>query len=242
MKKLLVLICIINLSIGVFAQSDTTKSNKKILVVPYPSMMYFSDADADLARFSRLDEPKLRNQMRANLESNVYHQLSSAFDAVSLLAATSLNGEEDLKKVYAASQYYTSNAISKNKGLFSSNLFRKKNKKQNFYVNDSATMVAEIQDPNLQSELYKKHKHDYILYISQFEINTSNKNTIEWMKQDYKRTYVVHYNLWDNKGKLILAETLILDAGGENNIKDISEKYLAEMAQKLKEILRSAIK
>lgn len=242
MKKLLVLICIINLSIGVFAQSDTTKSNKKILVVPYPSMMYFSDADADLARFSRIDEPKLRNQMRVKLESNVYHQISSAFDAVSLLSATSLNGEEDLKKVYAASQYYTSNAISKNKGLFSSNLFRKKNKKQNFYVNDSATMVAEIQDPNLQSELYKKHKHDYILYISQFEINTSNKNTIEWMKQEYKRTYVVHYNLWDNTGKLVLAETMVLDAGGENNIKDISDKYLAEMAVKLKEILRSAIK
>jgi hypothetical protein len=62
------------------------------------------------------------------------------------------------------------------------------------------------------------------------------------MKQEYKRTYVMHYNLWDNRGKLILAETLILDAGGENNIKDISEKYLVEMAQKLKEILRFAIK
>lgn len=242
MKKLFSFLFIIACGVCVFAQSDTTKSNKKILVVPYPSMMYFSDADADLARFSRLDEPKLRNQMRAKLESNIYHQVSAAFDAVSLLSATSLNGEEDLKRVYAASQYYTSNAISKNKGIFSSNLFRKKSKKQSFYVNDSATMVGEIQDPNLQSDLYKKHKHDYILYITQFEINTSNKNTIEWMKQDYKRTYVMHYNLWDNKGKLVLAETLILDAGGENNIKDISEKYLAEMAQKLKEILRSAIK
>ena len=37
-------------------------------------------------------------------------------------------------------------------------------------------MVGEIQDPNLHASLYKKHKHDYILYITQFEINTSNKN------------------------------------------------------------------
>jgi hypothetical protein len=242
MKNIFIITIILLLGLPAIAQTDSTKSNKKILVVPYPSMMYFSDADADLARYSRLDELKLRNQMRVKLESNVYHQMLASFDAVSLLSATSLNGEEDLKRVYAASQYYTSNAISKNKGLFSSNLFRKKNKKQTFYVNDTATMVGEIQDPNLQASLYKKHKHDYILYITQFEINTSNKNTIEWMKQEYKRTYVMHYNLWDNKGKLVLAETLILDAGGENNIKDISEMYLAEMAQKLKEILRSAIK
>ena len=242
MKNNILLIIVFLFSVPAIAQSDSTKSNKKILVVPYPSMLYFSDADADLARYSRLDEPKLRNLMRGNLESNVYHQILASFDAVSLLSATSLNGEEDLKRVYAASQYYASNAISKNKGLFSSNLFRKKNKNQTFYVNDTATMVAEIQDPNLHASLYKKHKHDYILYITQFEINTSNKNTIEWMKQEYKRSYVMHYNLWDNKGKLVLAETLILDAGGENNIKNISEKYLAEMAQKLKEILQSAIK
>ena len=114
MKNIIILINIFIFGISAIAQTDSTKSNKKILVVPYPSMMYFSDADADLARFSRLDEPKLRNQMRGKLESNVYHQILASFDAVSLLSATSLNGEEDLKRVYAASQYYTSNAISKN--------------------------------------------------------------------------------------------------------------------------------
>lgn len=242
MKTFIAVVVFVLLGVNVFAQADSTKSNKKILVVPYASMMYFSDADADIARFSRLDELKLRNQMRANFEANVYHQLSAKFNAVSLLTATSLNGEEDLKRIYAATQYYSSAAISKNKSIFSSNLFRKKNKKQSFYVSDSATMVAEIQDPNLASNLYKKHQHDYILYITQFEVNTSNKNSIEWVKQEYKRTYIVHYNLWDNKGKLILAEMLFLDAGGENTIKEINDKYFTEIASKLKEIIASAVK
>ena len=75
MKNYIALLVFVLMGINVFAQTDSTKSNHKILVVPYQSMMYFSDADSDIARFSRLDEQKLRNQMRANLEANVYHQL-----------------------------------------------------------------------------------------------------------------------------------------------------------------------
>lgn len=243
MKKIAAALLLLMFGFAAMAQSDSTrKSSGKILLVPYPSMMYFSDADADLARFSKMDEQRLRNQVRLNLEKDVYHQLLPAFDAVSLVNATSLNGEEELKRIYAATRFYTSNAISSKKGVFSSNLFRKKEKKQAFYVNDSATMVGEIQDPNLNSELYKKHHHDYTLYITQFEINTSNKNSIEWMKQQYNRSYVMHYNLWDNKGKLVLAETLTINAEGENELKTINEKYLVLMAQKLKEILSASVK
>ncbi|MES2689136.1 MAG: hypothetical protein V4658_01955 [Bacteroidota bacterium] len=244
MKKITLALIAFMMVVGAIAQTDSTRrSSKKILVVPYPGMMYFSDADADLSRFSKMDEQRLRSQMRLMLEKDVHHQLLAAFDAVSLVSATSLNGEEDLKRIYAATQFFTSNAISaQKKGIFSSNLFRKKEKKQAFYVNDSATMVGEIQDPNLNSELYKKHHHDYTLYLTQFEINTSNKNSIEWMKQQYTRTYAVHYNLWDNKGKLVLAETLTINAGGENELKVINEKYMALMAEKLKEILSASIK
>ena len=69
------------------------------------SMMYFSDADADLARYSRIDEQKLRNQLRLKLEANVSHQLMAKFDVVSLISATSLNGEQDLKHIYQVLKY-----------------------------------------------------------------------------------------------------------------------------------------
>lgn len=244
MKQLLLVLCALLLNVSINAQTDSVaKSPKKILIVPYPSMLYFSDADPDLARFSHTSEQQIRNQMRLSLEANVNHRLSASFNTVSLLQATSLNGEEDLKRIYAASRYYTSNAIgSKKSNSFGSNLFKRKNKKQTFYTTDSATMIGDIQAPELQPLLHKKYQHDYILYLTQFEINTSNKNTIEWLKQDYKRTYVLHYNLWDNTGKLVLAETLTLEAGGENTLKEVNEKYLAEMAAKLEEILKSTLK
>jgi hypothetical protein len=241
MKKLLVYVFLVQIINTVNAQTDSAKSEKKILLVPYSSMMYFSDADPDIARGSRISEPQLRNQMRVDIENNTYHQLLSAFNVVSIINATSLNAEDDLKKIYAATRYILSSNVPKDKSSFSSNIFNKKTKKQTFHTTDSATMIAEIQDPQLYSNLQKTYHHDYILYLTQFEINTSNKNTIEWMKQNYNRTYTLHYNIWDNTGKLILAETMILSAGGENNIKDIKEKYITEIAQKLKYILKNQL-
>lgn len=222
------------------AQTDTAqKSTKKILVVPYPSMMYFSDADQDLARYSKMDEQRVRAQLRGKLESNIYHQLLAAFDAVSLMNATSLNGEQDLKYIYAASRYYL--ADRKNSGKYSSALFKRKNKKQALYTTDSTTMLADIGSPDLLKQLHQKYGNDYMLYITQFELNTSNKNTIEWMKQDYKRTYVLHYNLFDAAGRLVLAETIYLEGGNENTLTEINEKYFTEIAQKLRDILKSKI-
>jgi hypothetical protein len=244
MKKL-TFIAFVLLGIAAYGQADsntvTNASGKKVLVVPYAPMMYFSDADAHIAHFSRTDEGKVRNQIRLMLEKNVHHQLLAAFNAVSLMSATSLNAEEDLKKIYAATGYSQTAATTKRSSV-GAKLFQKKDKKQSFFVNDSAVMLAEIHDPNLNAQLYKKYQHDYLLYIAQLEINTSNKNTIEWQKQQYTRSYLVHYNLWDNQGKLVLAETLTLNAGGENELSAINEKYMRLIGEKLKEILRAAVK
>lgn len=242
-KKLYWLIAFLLAGVSGFAQADSVhRTGKKILLVPYPAMMYFSDADADLSRFSKMDEQRLRNQVRLSLEKDVHRQLLASFHPVSLINASALDGEADLKKIYAASRYYMSNGTGARKGAFASNLFRKKEKKQAFYASDSSVMVAEVLDPKLNPELHKKFSHDYMLYLTQFEIITSNKNTIEWTKQQYKRTYVLHYNLWDNTGKLVLAETLTLEADGENDLKVIDEKYFMQLAARLTEILAASLK
>lgn len=241
MRKNWLLFAFSLIHLSLFAQTDSVAPSKKILLVPYSSMMYFSDADPDISRFSKMDESKVRNQMRANVESNVYHQLLSAFQVVSIINASSLDAEDDLKKIYAATRYFTTENIPKEKRNYSSTLYQKKDKKQQVYT-DEVAMIGEIQDPELYTKLYKKHQCDYILVLSQFEINTSNKNTIEWTKQAYTRTYSLHYNVWDKTGKLVLAETLVLSAGGDNVLKDINDKYMTELAQKLRDILQSKLK
>jgi uncharacterized membrane protein YkgB len=108
MTKLYINIVMVLLTLNGLAQTDTTKTDSiqiKVLIVPYASFMYFSDADPHISSVSNLTESKVRNELRNELESNIYHQFLSRFDAISLMRSSTLGGEEDLKRIYAATRY-----------------------------------------------------------------------------------------------------------------------------------------
>jgi hypothetical protein len=232
-----------------FAQQDSSKSTSRVVIIPYQSMMYFSDADNDISHFSHNTERNIRNEMRNNVDANVYHQLLAQFDAISLMRATSLNGEEDLNRIYGATRYtiYSKEMkeeYSKGKGIEEKSSVKKfidqfslKSKSQTFWVSDSNVMLGMIGDPEIFKNLFQKYNEKYILFITQFEIVTSNKNTLEWMKQKYTRELTMHYNLFDKGGVLLRAETLTIKAGNENSVKEINDKYIIVLANRLKEVL-----
>lgn len=251
MKNLTVIVTLLLLQFNVFGQQDSAKQQAKVLIVPYQTMMHFSDADEDISRFSHKDIGQVRNKLRLDLEANVYHQLLASFDAISLLRATTTNGEEDLNKIYAATKYrvyskqaqdeYHSgkqSAVAESVKSFTS-AFKHTSKNQTFWTSDSSVMLGIIQSKDLFQYLHKKYNEQYILFITQFEINTNNKNSIEWVKQEYKREYTIHYNLFDYSGALIRAETITIKAGNENTLDEINKQYLIVLAQKLKEITQA---
>lgn len=252
MKKLLVIVLLIACKQTCLAQLDSAKKDTRILIVPYQTMMHFSDADDDIARYSKKDKSQVRNQLRTDLEANVYHQLLASFDAISLMRATTMNGEEDLNRIYAATRYsvYSKQLQDEYHAEKGSSLtrsfqnisekFKRKSKDQTFWVSDSSVMLGAIGSKDLFQYLHKKYNEKYILFITQFEINTSNKNSIEWLKQEYTREYTIHYNLFDYTGALIRAEVITLKAGNENKLEDINSKDLIVLAQKLKEIVQVA--
>jgi hypothetical protein len=231
------------------AQRDTASNTSKVIIVPYQAMMYFSDADQDISRFSKTDDMHVRNNMRNDVDANIYHQLLASFDAISLMRATSLNGEQDLNRIYGATRYtlYSREMKQdywKEKGVTEKNSvkqfldrFSHHAKNQTFWVSDSATMLAMIGDRELFQYLFKKYNEKYILFVTQFEINTSNKNSIEWLKQKYTREFTIHYNLFDQSGNLLRAENLTVKGGNENTVKEINDKYIVVLANRLKEIL-----
>ena len=249
MKKLLLLIAVSIPYFTLFAQQDSLHSSSRVVIIPYQSMMYFSDADQDISHFSNNTERNIRNEMRNNVDANVYHQLLAQFDAISLIRATSLNGEEDLNRIYGATRYTVyskqmKQEDAKEKGIEEKSSVKKfmdqfshKAKDQTFWVSDSAVMLGMIGDPELFKNLFQKYNDKYILFITQFEINTSNKNTLEWMKQKYNREFTLHYNLFDKSGNLLRAETLTVKGGNENSVKEINDKYVIVLANKLKDIL-----
>jgi hypothetical protein len=194
----------------------------------------------------------VRNQLRTDLEANIYHQFLASFDAISLMRSTTLNGEEDLNKIYAATRYieYSKQAqdeyhANKNSAITESikkvnATFKLTSKEQTYWVSDSSVMLGAIGSKELFQYLHKKYNQKYILFITQFELNTSNKNSLEWLKQDYTREYTLHYNLFDYTGALIRAEVITLKGGNENKLADINSKYLIVLAQKLRDIVQVA--
>lgn len=248
MTKLFLLIGIMALTFNSMAQSDSTKTDSvqiKVLIVPYASFMYFSDADPHISSVSNVPESKVRNDLRNELESNIYHQLLSRFDAISLMRSSTIGGEEDLKRIYAATRYLplkNSEIRPSEKGTAMKNFnlsYIKKDKHSSFWTSDSSVMVADLGDRELLKELAKKYNHNYIVFITQFEINTSNKNMIEWQKKDYQRTFTIHYNVFDRSGELIRAEMMTLVGGNENTVKTISNKHFISLAQKLRDTLNT---
>lgn len=251
---LIVLLLSACFTFNAFAQKDSSSSSGSqtgVLIVPYQSMMYFSDADPDLALFSKMDEMKVRTNLRLNLESNVHQQLLTSFNAISLLRASTSSGEADLNRIYASTrysvyskeaqeQYHASGKQSKATTALKNLSSKFNSKDQTYWTSDSSVMLGVIGDKDLFQYLHKKYNEKYILFITQFEINTSNKNSIEWQKQAYTREYTVHYNLFDYTGALIRAEVLTLKAGNENKLEDIKSKYLLALAQRLNEIVKTA--
>ncbi len=249
MKKQFLFLGFLFFCFNVFGQKDSSNNSSRVIIIPYQSMMYFSDADNDIAHFSKNNERNVRNEMRNDVEANVYHQLLAKFDAISLMRATSLNGEEDLNRIYGATRYTVyskqmKQELAKEKGIEEKSSvkkfmekFSRKEKDQTFWVSDSSVMLGMIGDREVFKNLFQKYNEKYILFISQFEINTSNKNTIEWMKQKYSREFTMHYNLFDKSGNLLRAETLTVKGGNENSVKEINDKYIIVLANKLKEIL-----
>ncbi|MFA6262480.1 MAG: hypothetical protein WC760_13515 [Bacteroidia bacterium] len=255
MKKLWILLWIcIGLPFPILAQEndepkDTSQPAPGVLIVPFQGMMYFSDADQDIARSSKMNERQVGAELTNKMELNIYHQLLAHFNAISLKRSTSLNGEEDLRRIYAATRYtlYSRSPdqtkVAPDDGPQDAEAdalvktWNKKTKEQRFWVNDTAVMLGSIQSDEVFKYLYKKHHAKYILFLTQFEINTNNKNSIEWTTQKYKHTYTLHYNLYHQSGRLLRAETLILQGDNENRLELISQKVLPILAQKLDEIM-----
>jgi hypothetical protein len=245
MKKYLYLLLLV-LPFGIHAQQDSI--SKKIILIPYAPFMYFSDADMHLSQANRITEQQVREKIRNEFESDLYYQLLSRFDVVSLLRATTLNGEDDLRRIYGTTSYvkYNAKAIKNRERTHEESKLTqytdqmyKKTKGQILFAQDTNVMVAVFNDMDVFKQLVSRYKADYVLFVTQFEINTSNKNTLEWQYREYQREYAIHYNLFNRAGELIRAEVVMVAAGKENDLKIVRHGYIAKLAEKMKFILNT---
>ena len=234
---------------------EYNNSTKKIIVIPFDPYLYFSDADDEIAAVSKMHRTKVRQAFRKRL--NAYLE-PKGFETIHLLGGTAKDSTTDLNKAYSSISYTYDNVMMKAvrtedkpdaKKTFGNVKKQTKNTEVSLQAAtlQSRSMLAKdegkyfsvkIKDPNFFPFFNAKYQPDYYIFVSQFEVKTNYENCLDRSRQNYERSFVTHFSIFDKSGTQISGgriknayesnsnqiEKILAD-----NIPTIAEKIMAEL-------------
>jgi LysM repeat protein len=234
---------------------DYNNSTKKIIVIPFDPYLYFSDADDEIAAVSKMHRTKVRQAFRKRL--NAYLE-PKGFETIHLLGGTAKDSTTDLNKAYSSISYTYDDVMMKAvrtedkpdaKKTFGNVKKQTKNTEVSLQAAtlQSRSMLAKdegkyfsvkIKDPNFFPFFNAKYQPDYYIFVSQFEVKTNYENCLDRARQNYERSFVTHFSIFDKSGTQISGgriknayesnsnqiEKILAD-----NIPSIAEKIMAEL-------------
>jgi len=234
---------------------EYNNSTKKIIVIPFDPYLYFSDADDEIAAVSKMHRTKVRQAFRKRL--NAYLE-PKGFETIHLLGGTAKDSTTDLNKAYSSISYTYDDVMMKAvrtedkpdaKKTFGNVKKQTKNTEVSLQAAtlQSRSMLAKdegkyfsvkIKDPNFFPFFNAKYQPDYYIFVSQFEVKTNYENCLDRARQNYERSFVTHFSIFDKSGSQISGgriknayesnsnqiEKILAD-----NIPSIAEKIMAEI-------------
>lgn len=234
---------------------DYNNSTKKIIVIPFDPYLYFSDADDEIAAVSKMHRTKVRQAFRKRL--NAYLE-PKGFETIHLLGGTAKDSTTDLNKAYSSISYTYDDVMmkavrteDKPDAKKTSGNVKKQTKNTEVSLQaatlQSRSMLAKdegkyfsvkIKDPNFFPFFNAKYQPDYYIFVSQFEVKTNYENCLDRARQNYERSFVTHFSIFDKSGTQISGgriknayesnsnqiEKILAD-----NIPSIAEKIMAEI-------------
>ena len=234
---------------------EYNNSTKKIIVIPFDPYLYFSDADDEIAAVSKMHRTKVRQAFRKRL--NAYLE-PKGFETIHLLGGTAKDSTTDLNKAYSSISYTYDDVMMKAvrtedkpdaKKTFGNVKKQTKNTEVSLQAAtlQSRSMLAKdegkyfsvkIKDPNFFPFFNAKYQPDYYIFVSQFEVKTNYENCLDRARQNYERSFVTHFSIFDKSGTQISGgriknayesnsnqiEKILAD-----NIPSIAEKIMAEI-------------
>lgn len=249
-----------HLAVGQETEPDSLYNG--VLLIPFPSQMYLSDSDREIAEESQVSYDALRAKFRTGLDISFAVRLQELYGDHSLLRDTSDRAASDLKKLYRNAKYQYAFTPEKktemadaekeaNKGL--AGFFGKKKKeeepKQEKGLFDSGSdkpaasadepgsyMHAELRDSTILRELHEVYGTELFLFLNQFEIDTRFDDCIDFDNKIYNREIKVHYDLYRFDGTLLDGGILITTfPSSVNSVNEITRKYFSDMTDSFQE-------
>lgn len=232
---------------------------KRILIIPFDPYLYFSDADMEIAKQSKLEHTKIRQAFRRRLNALLEPQ---GYETVHLLGGRIKDSLTDLNRVYKNVSYnyqdvlYNPNAqmqrVQTTQGQIKEADKTHVVKETNDPLGNSRASLAKdegkyygvkVSDPNFFPYFNSKYKIDYYIFVNQFEVKTNYATCLDRTTKNYERNFITHFSIFDNTGKQVAGNRIkIYYESNENNIQKILTDNMQKVATQIIGELPSAQK
>lgn len=230
----------------------------KVLIIPFDPGNYFSDADENIASFSKKNPKEVHAIFRKNLDYAINQKVGRNYKTTQILRDTTSGGKVDLKSVYKAISYreqvptpILNKTDDKKKKAFLAQIEErikdkfKEDKIEQTEAEKKAVhliekenntnrkyMDAEVHSQEMLDYFNNKYGTDLFLFINQFEIKTDAENCLDRAALIYARKIKVHFSIYDDTGKHLYGDVVTtLFPSSTNNIAEIIFKNFSIIAE-----------
>ena len=228
-----------------------SKAKQRILVVPFDPYLYFSDADDEIARQSKIPRQNVRHVFRNRLNALMAPE---GYETINLLGGVYRDSVSELSTLYKSLSYgyqdnkqsrYNHQPVVKAKERENALEWVKRQKeKVNIKGGQPATVpVAQdenkhfgvkVKDPKFFTHFNNQYGIDYYVFINQFEVKTNYENCLDRASWNYERDFLVHYSIYDSKGELVSGNKVKVPyQSNMNDVQRIVSDNMPNMAQRV---------
>ncbi|MCC9138732.1 LysM peptidoglycan-binding domain-containing protein [Pontibacter silvestris] len=226
------------------------KTKQRILVIPFDPYLYFSDADYEIARQSKIPRQNVRHVFRGRLNALL---APKGYESIHLLGGVYRDSVSELSRIYESLNYgYQDNKESKynhepkqEAKETGAALKWVERQKEKLGIKDKPKEVpvaqdetkhfgVEVKDPEFFGYFNDQYGIDYYVFINQFEVKTVYEHCLDRAAQNYERNFTVHYSIYNSKGELVSGNRV--NVPYESNINDVQrivQDNMPTVAQKV---------
>ncbi|MBF8961848.1 LysM peptidoglycan-binding domain-containing protein [Pontibacter sp. FD36] len=226
-----------------------SKEKQRILVVPFDPYLYFSDADDEIARHSKIPRQNVRHVFRGRLNAMLAPE---GYETINLLGGVYRDSVSELSSLYKSLSYgYQDNkqsrynhqpAVKERENAL--DWVKRQKEKVNIKGGQPATVpVAQdenkhfgvkVKDPKFFSHFNGQYGIDYYVFINQFEVKTNYENCLDRASWNYERDFLVHYSIYDSKGELVSGNKVKVPyQSNMNDVQRIVSDNMPNMARRV---------
>lgn len=229
-----------------------SKEKQRILVVPFDPYLYFSDADDEIARHSKIPRQNVRHVFRGRLNAMLAPE---GYETINLLGGVYRDSVSELSTLYKSLSYsyqdnkhsrYNQQPVVKAKERENA-LDWVKRQKENLNIkggqpatvpvaqDETKHFGVKVKDPKFFSHFNNQYGIDYYVFINQFEVKTNYENCLDRASWNYERDFLVHYSIYNSKGELVSGNKVKVPY--QSNMNDVQRIVSDNMPNMAKRVL-----